>query len=306
MLGLAVIGLLMIVFSFAVRPEDPLGKGPNLRGPITLMRFGGGLLVVVGVIGASLVIVKAGYSGVRLKFGAVNGQFQQGIHWITPGVETVTMMEVRTQKEESQATAASRDLQEVTTDLALNFKIDQDKAAELYASVGKDYKIRVIDPAVQEAIKVVTAQYTAEDLIRKRQEVKTLVETEITNRLKKYHLLVEPGGLSITNFKFSEEFNRAIEAKQVAQQEAEKQKYVLQQAELEKQTKIARAQGEAESAKLNAEALKVNGGSLVIAREWIEKWDGKLPQVSAGASGSGGGGFIIDLKSLLTDKPAGN
>ena len=204
MLGLAVIGLLMIVFSFAVRPEDPLGKGPNLRGPITLMRFGGGLLVVVGVIGASLVIVKAGYSGVRLKFGAVNGQFQQGIHWITPGVETVTMMEVRTQKEESQATAASRDLQEVTTDLALNFKIDQDKAAELYASVGKDYKIRVIDPAVQEAIKVVTAQYTAEDLIRKRQEVKTLVETEITNRLKKYHLLVEPGGLSITNFKFSE------------------------------------------------------------------------------------------------------
>ncbi|MEZ5163916.1 MAG: prohibitin family protein [Fimbriimonadaceae bacterium] len=268
------------------------------------MRFGGGLLVVVGVLGASLVIVKAGYAGVRLKFGRSMVSSNKASTGLLGGGNRHDDGSPNAKRRKSSNCRISRFAR--SHDLALNFKIDQDKAADLYASVGKDYKIRVIDPAVQEAIKVVTAQYTAEDLIRKRQEVKTLVETEITNRMKKYHLLVEPGGLSITNFKFSEEFNRAIEAKQVAQQEAEKQKYVLQQAELEKQTKIARAQGEAESAKLNAEALKVNGGSLVIAREWIEKWDGKLPQVSAAASGSGGGGFIIDLKSLLTDKPAGN
>ena len=100
------------------------------------------------------------------------------------------------------------------------------------------------------------------------------------------------------NFDFSPEFNKAIEQKQVAQQEAEKQKYVLQQAELQKQTAIAKAQGTAEAAKLNAESLKVQGAGLVIAREWIEKWDGKLPSVY-GATGSGG--MIFDLGSLMRE-----
>jgi len=121
-------------------------------------------------------------------------------------------------------------------------------------------------------------------------------ETEIIRRLGSYNIIVDPSGLSIVNFDFSPEFNKAIEAKQVAQQEAEKQKYVLQQAELQKQTEVARAKGTAEAAKLNAEALKVNGGGLVIAREWIEKWDGKLPSVA-----SGGSQFMIDLSSIMKD-----
>jgi len=128
--------------------------------------------------------------------------------------------------------------------------------------------------------------------------VKQEVEAEITKRLKQYNLIVEPSGLSITNFDFSPEFNKAIEAKQVAQQEAEQQKYVLQQAELQKQTAIAKAEGVSQAAKLNAAALQVSGGSLVIAREWIDKWDGKLPQVSSG------GQFMIDLRDLLNESTA--
>jgi regulator of protease activity HflC (stomatin/prohibitin superfamily) len=157
------------------------------------------------------------------------------------------------------------------------------------------YRDRIIDPAVQESIKMVTAQFTAEELIKNRAAVKAAVEADITGRLQQYNILVEPAGLSITNFNFSPEFNAAIEAKQVAQQEFEKQRYVLQKAELERQTTVTKAKGLAEAAQLNARALQAQGGSKVIAREWIDRWDGHLPQVA------GSGSYIIDINSLLKE-----
>jgi regulator of protease activity HflC (stomatin/prohibitin superfamily) len=293
-MGLVVIGILLIVASFLVKSLDKqTSERTNLRPTAWILRSVGFVMFVGGIIWAMVTIVPAGHRAVLLRFGAVSGQLDEGIHLIVPGMDSVVLMEVRTQKEESQASAASRDLQVVTTTLALNFRVDTGQVSKLYQSVGTEYVARIIDPAVQEAIKVVTAKYTAEDLIRERAKVKSEVEIEITRRLAAYNIIVNPGGLSITNFDFSPEFNRAIEAKQVAQQDAEKQKYVLQRAELEKQTAIAKAEGEARAAELNAEALRVQGGSLVVAREWITKWDGKLPQVS------GAGNYIIDLQSLL-------
>jgi regulator of protease activity HflC (stomatin/prohibitin superfamily) len=202
-------------------------------------------------------------------------------------------METRTQKEVAKGTAASRDLQMVTAEVAINYHISEDNAADLYKNVGLDYKSRIIDPAVQESLKQVTAQYTAEDLIKRRSEVKTKVESEITSRLKVYEIIVEPLGVSITNFDFSPEFNAAIEQKQVAQQTAEKQKYVLQQAVLEKQTEITKAEGQAQASKIRALALKTQGGSRVIAEKWIDRWDGKLPQVTSGSN------MMINLSELL-------
>ena len=252
------------------------------------------LMIVGGLMSASIVIVPAGYRGVLLQFGAVRGTMSEGIHLILPYVNDVEQMEVRTQKEGSQATAASKDLQIVTTSLALNFHIDPSKVGYLFKSIGIDYKSRIIDPAVQESIKMVTARYTAEELIKNRAAVKAEVEMDITKRLSAYDIVVEPAGLSITNFNFSDEFNAAIEAKQVAQQDAEKQKYVLQMAELQRQTEITKARGASEAARLNAQALQAQGGSKVLAREWIEKWDGHVPTVS-----SSGNGVIIDINSLL-------
>ena len=215
---------------------------------------------------------------------------------IIPYVNSVEMMEVRTQKETAEnASAASKDLQVVTTSLALNFHIYPSKVGDLYKRVGLEYRSRVIDPAVQESIKMVTAQFTAEQLIKNRAMVKEQVEAEITRRLMSYDIIVEPMGLSITNFAFSTDFESAIEAKQVAQQEAEKQKCVLQKADLERQTQVTKARGAAEAAKLNAAALQAQGGSKVLAREWIEKWDGHVPTVS----GAGGGGVILDINSLM-------
>jgi regulator of protease activity HflC (stomatin/prohibitin superfamily) len=295
---LAFLGLITFIVSFllsGLNKQTP--EHANFSPYAWLTRIVGLLLIIGGVLMASVVIVPAGNRGVLVRFGAVHGSLDEGIHLITPGMDSVVLMEVRTQKETSQATAASRDLQTVTTSLALNFHVDISKVDAIYRNVGLEYKSRIIDPAVQESVKTVTAKYTAEELIKSRPQVKAEVEQDITSRLKAYDLIVEPAGLSITNFDFSPEFNKAIEQKQVAQQEAEKQKYVLQQAELQKQTAIAKAQGTAEAAKLNAESLKVQGASLVIAREWIEKWDGKLPNVYGG----GGGGMIFDLSSLMKE-----
>lgn len=303
-MGLAVVGFVVFVVSFLLKGLDRQTSNDVNYGPASwAMRALGVLMIVAGAVWGAVVLVPAGHRGVLLRFSAVQGKLDEGLHLILPGVQSVVILEVRTQKEESVAASASRDLQVVSTRLAINFRIDPTRVDMLYNNVGTEYKIRIIDPAVQESLKVVTAKYTAEDLIRNRSQVKAEVELEITRRLKAYNILVEPSGLSITNFDFSPEFNRAIEAKQVAQQEAEKQKYVLQQAELQKQTEIARAEGQSKAAMLNAEALRAQGGSLVIAREWIEKWDGKLPSVSA-ASGGAGGGFILDLSTLMKDTAA--
>ncbi|HXH60645.1 MAG TPA: prohibitin family protein [Fimbriimonadaceae bacterium] len=291
---LVVLGIVLFVLSFVIKSLDRhTSDKANLHPTAWLIRSLGAVMMVGGALWAMITIVPAGHRAVLLRFGAVQGQLDEGIHLIVPAMDTVQLMEVRTQKEESQASAASSDLQVVSTTLALNFRVDPSKVSQLYQSVGTEYRARIIDPAVQESIKVVTAKYTAESLIRERAQVKEEVETEITKRLADYDIIVNPGGLSITNFEFSPEFNRAIEAKQVAQQQAEQQKYVLQRAELEKDTAIAKAEGEAKAAELNAEALRVQGGSLVVAREWITKWDGRLPQVS------GAGNYIIDLQSLL-------
>lgn len=296
---IAVVGFLVFIFSFILKGlNKQTPEHVNFNAYAWTARALGLLMMVGGAMSASVVIVPSGSRAVLLRFGAAYGDLAEGIHVITPGMDSTVLMETRTQKEESKATAASRDLQTVTTSLALNFHIDPSRIATIYRNVGTEYNSRIIDPAVQESLKTVTAKYTAEELIKSRAQVKAEVEQDITSRLKAYDIIVEPAGLSITNFDFSPEFNHAIEAKQVAQQEAEKQKYVLQQAELQKQTAIAKAQGTAEAAKLNAESLKVQGAGLVIAREWIEKWDGKLPSVY----GSGaGGGMMFDIGSLMKE-----
>jgi len=295
-MGFVWFGLMLFVVSFVLkRFHKETGDNINLRPWAWAARIVAILMVIGGLLSASIVIIPAGYRGVMMRFSAVSGTLSEGIHLVVPYINSVEKMEVRTQKESSEATAASKDMQTVTTSLALNFHIDPSQVGKIYKNIGTDYKARIIDPAVQESIKMVTARYTAEELIKSRTAVKAEVEADITKRLSAYDLIVEPSGLSITNFNFSPEFNSAIEAKQVAQQEAEKQKYILQMAELERQTEITRAKGAAEAAKLNAQALQVQGGSKVLAREWIEKWDGHVPTVSGGA----GNGVIIDINSLL-------
>lgn len=287
---LFVLGIILLVAGLLVPPTQ---AGHDMKRTRKGLVAVAAALMVVGVIVASFVVVPAGFRGVLLTFGAVHGDLEEGPHLIIPGVQTVVLMEVRTLKEAADASAASRDLQTVQTKVAINFHVDPSRVGKLYKSVGVDFASRIIDPATQETVKAVVANYTAEELINERGKVKSQIDEVLTQRLAAYDLVVEPGGVSLTNFDFSAEFNRAIEQKQVAQQTAEQQKYELQKAQLAAETEVAAANGRAKAAQVEAAALNAQGGSKVLAKAWIEKWDGKLPTVT------GSQGMIIDIQSLM-------
>jgi regulator of protease activity HflC (stomatin/prohibitin superfamily) len=299
---LFLLAIVLAVLGFGLPPKlhNPNGDPSDLGATRTALKVCSVFALVIAFLGGSYFSVPAGYRGVLLQFGAVNGVLGEGAHFVLPFVQHVETMEVRTQKEQAKASAASRDLQIVTTEVAINYHLDPERVGDLYKRVGPDFASRIIDPATQETVKAVVAQYTAEELIRQREEVKNKIDSSLTARLSNYSIAVESGGVSLTNFDFSPDFNKAIEAKQVAQQTAEQQKYILQKAQMEAETAITKAKGEAEANRIKALALSTVGGTKVLAREWIDKWDGHLPTVS-----SNGNGMIIDLKSLMDakDKP---
>jgi regulator of protease activity HflC (stomatin/prohibitin superfamily) len=227
-----------------------------------------GLLIIVPVLGAWS-IIQAGNVGVVTRLGAVNRVVTPGFIIKIPLIEYVHMMETRTQKEQADASSASKDLQEVKATIALNYHLRGEKAVEVYQNIGTDYKIRVIDPAMQEAFKATTAKFTAAELIGKREAVKQEALVELKARLNSYNVIVD--NFNIINFDFSTEFNQAIEQKQVAQQN-------LERARLEAQTAIAQAEGQAQAQK----ALRDTGS---LSPEYLEflalqKWNGVLPTVT--------------------------
>lgn len=250
------------------------------------------LLVVLVTIFASFVTINAGERGVLLTFGKVEDKvFEPGLHAITPFVNSVVLMDVRTQKDEVDASAASKDLQVVSTKVALNYHVDPNYAGRIYQNIGKEYKQRIIDPAIQEAVKSSTAKYTAEELITKRETVKELIKSELKTRLAVYNILVDE--ISITNFDFSPDFNRAIEAKVTAEQQAQKAKNDLERIKIEAEQKIAESKGQAEAiiikAKAEAEAITITGNALkqnqqLVKLEAVKKWDGVLPKQLLGTA----------------------
>lgn len=251
------------------------------------MKLGIGLLVLIilALIFNPVVQVEAGHRGVVLEFGAVSDKvLDEGIHFITPIQDSVVQMEVRTQKYSVVASAASKDLQDVTTEVALNFHIQPDRANKIYQNLGTDYTDRVIQPAVQEAVKASTAQFTAEELITKRPLVKEQIDRLLRERFQENGIVVEQ--TSITDFKFSEQFAKSIEAKVTATQDALRAENDLRRIEVEAQQAKARADGEASAiiakATAEAEAIKITGEALkqnpqLVQLEAVKKWNGVMP-----------------------------
>jgi len=238
--------------------------------------------------------VPAGNIGVVLRFSAVDRVSYPGINIKLPLVERVVLMNVRTQKDEVQATAMSENLQVVTSLIAVNYHLDGTRAKEVYENVGADYANIIVAPAIQNTFKAVTAQFTAEELITKRDEVRLLAEEELTKQLEQYFIIVE--NFNIVNFDFSVEYQQAIEAKQVAQQQVETSKQKLAQAEIDAQTVIAQAKGQADAQK----ALNDTGALTpeYLQYLFLTKWNGILPQVM-----SSGNDMMIDISRFL-DLPA--
>ena len=234
--------------------------------------------------------IPAGNIGVVLRFGAVERVSYPGINVKLPFVERVVLMNVRTQKDEVQATAMSENLQVVTSLIAVNYHLDGTRAKEVFESVGSDYTNIIVAPAIQNTFKAVTAQFSAEELITKRDEVRLLAEEELTKQLGPYFIVVE--NFNIVNFDFSTEYQQAIEAKQVAQQQVETSKQKLAQAEIDAQTVIAQAKGQADAQK----ALNQTGALTpeYLQYLFLTKWNGILPQVMTGGSDT-----MIDVSRFL-------
>ena len=228
----------------------------------------------VGTIGA-------GERGVRLRFGAVAGDVVgDGLYFQIPGIERVQVMDIQTQKELMKADAASKDLQTVHIECALNYHLDPAQVAKIFREVGMDYKSRVIDPGMQEAVKAGTAKFTAEELITKREAVREDIKAQLHSRLQGIGILVDE--FNIVNFEFSKVFNDAIEAKVTAEQQALAAKNKLEQIKFEAEQRVAEAKGKAEAITIESNALRSNPQILELRA--LEKWNGVLPQVTSGGT----------------------
>ena len=257
------------------------------------------VLVIIGVVASSSVkIVDAGNRGILTHWNAVdltNPPLDEGIHFVIPFQDEVVQMEVRTLKYDTSTRSASQDLQTVQTTVTVNYHPDTERVHFLYKEIGLSYENRVIQPAIDETVKQVSANYNAEELITKRPLVKADIENAIRDRLNQFYIETEV--ISITDFEFSPLFAKAIESKVEAEQKAQKAENDLIRIEVEARqleaqavglaaANVAEAQGEAEAISIINQALSNNPFYL----EWLktQAWDGRLPLVV----GEGGTPFI--------------
>ena len=243
------------------------------------------LVFIVGVVFKPFAIVGPGERGVVIRLGAVQPTvLGEGFHFIVPVVDKVLLMDVTIKKSETDARAASSDIQDTRSTIALNYHVDPENANIVYQQFRNEYKNRIIDPAVQEAVKAVTARYNATDLITKRADVREDIKDLLRERLAKSNIIVDD--FNIIAFEFSAEFSKAIEAKQTAEQFAIKAENDLVRIEIEAKQTVARAQAEAESLRLQKQNISkdlIELRRIEAQIRAIEKWDGRLPSVTGGA-----------------------
>jgi prohibitin 1 len=210
----------------------------------------------------SIRVVGTGQVGVVTQYGRVTGrELDEGISLVLPwGLNNVTIYDIKVQKETVTSTAASQDLQDVSSEIVLNYNLERGSVSTIHQTIGASYISKIVSPAINEVFKAASAEYTASELITERSRLKTQAQKILSDRLAEYGIKVSQ--LSIVDFKFSDTFSKAIEDKQVAQQNAERAKFNL------------------EAARTDAEAQRAQSETLTreyLQKQAIEKWDGKMP-----------------------------
>lgn len=228
-----------------------------------------GLFVLVTVF-CSFQTIKSGEVGLRVRFGKIiDSNLKEGFNFKIPYVERIVKVNIKVQKVELSTMAASKDLQDIATVIAVNYRVEGDSASSLYRTVGNSYEQVILQPAIQESVKSVISKYTAEEVVTSRTEVSSNSLKELQGKVSKYGIVID--SFNIINLTFSEEYSNAIEEKQVAEQK-------LATAKLEAEAKIV----EAEATKKANDLMKQSLTDELIAKQFIEKWDGKLPETYAG------------------------
>lgn len=275
--------------SFGTTPRGNVTVSPKFTkwSALAILAFLGYSFILMPSVGA----IDAGECGVVTRFGAVTGRvIEPGIYVVTPFMENVQVMDCKLQAEHGVAEGASKDLQTIKAEMTVNYLLMSSRATHVYEALRDQAATRVIKPAIQEAVKLVTANFTAEELITRRAEAKKQIEDYLKHRLEAHGFLLDT--VNITDFDFTHQFNEAIEAKVTALQLAEKAKHDLTRITTEAEQNLARARAEAEGQKLQRETITpelINLRMVEAFNRAVEKWNGQLPVTMFVPGGSGNG-----------------
>ena len=234
------------------------------------------------VVASAFTVISAGHTGVQVTFGEVNmTPLSEGVHFVNP-LSSVKDVDVRLQKAKLDgASAGTKDLQQVHTDIVVNYRLNAAKVPHIYKEFGLNVDDKVLGPGINEAFKSVTGHYTSEELITKRDEVSLSITEHLRTKMAPFN--IDVSGVSLVNFGFSADYQKAIESKVIATQNKLKAEQDLERIKVEAASRVAQAKGEAEAISIQATAIQSNGGANYVALQWIEKWDGKLPDTMVGA-----------------------
>lgn len=240
-------------------------------------------VITGGFLFSSFTVVPAGHVGVQVTLGEVNQRvLPEGWQFVNP-VSNVKHVDVRLQRANlNGASAGTKDLQQVHTDIVINYRLTATKLPHIYKEFGLDVDSKVLGPAMNESFKAVTAHYTSEELVTKRQEVSDAIQRQLADKLAQFDINVS--NISLVNFGFSKAYQDAIEAKVTATQQKQKAEQDLQRIEVEAKARIAQADGEAKAIKIQAEAIQSSGGQAYVQLQWIEKWNGQMPNTVVNGS----------------------
>ena len=243
--------------------------------------FAGVVPLLVGVVFSTFTVISAGHTGVQITLGEVNPlPLTEGVHFVNP-ISQIKDVDVRLQRVELKAAnAGTKDLQVVHTDVVVNFRLDPQKVPHIYKEYGLNVDEKVLGPGINEAFKSVTAKYTSEELVTKRDLVSTEILQHLTAKMAPFNITVS--NVSLVNFGFSQAYQQAIEAKVISSQQTAKAQQDLERIKVEAASRIAQADGEAKAIAIQAQAIQSNGGENYVKLQWIEKWDGKLPTTVLG------------------------
>lgn len=243
------------------------------------------VLLAIIILVNSIATVNTGFVGVKTRFGEVQDtMINEGFNFKVPFIEKIVKIDCRTQKCEYTMEASSKDLQKISNiQIALNYNVDKSKANQLYKTVGTNYTSVLIEPSIYESVKQGMSQYTAEELVTKRSEVSNIIIELLKEKLEDKGILIT--ALNIIDLSFSEEFDAAIEAKQITEQQTQQAKYELEKARVENEKKIENAKAEAEvmkqqNSQITEQYLRLK--EIENQKAMLDKWDGKLPSTMTG------------------------
>lgn len=237
------------------------------------------LVVLFLIICNPIAIVGVGERGVKVTLGRVSPEsYSEGIHLITPFISKIKTMDVKTQKDNIVTSVYTKDIQQAKISYVVNYNLQPENAHKMYREVGMMYRDTILMPVVEGVIKDVIGKWNAQDLVANREEATNDILEKLVAQMQDKYINIT--GFQIVNINYSDVFERAIESKVTAEQEALKAKNKTVQIQEEAKQKLISAEAEAKSMSIRAHALTQN--KALVQYEAVQKWDGKMPTYMMG------------------------